>query len=219
MVAGKGSGLAQQRLDHMPVVNHRQPARRPGDLRAPFRSVVNLQMLFKDPGAQPPADKPRRHRIGHALDPDRAVRADTALHLVIFAEPGRGQFAHQPQFLRHLGGAQAVGFDQDAFHKLVVITGAGEVPRPAQQQMLLQAPFQMAVVRFDIPVLIGALHMNRSPRQPVMRQQRQIIRIKLPFAFVTDLVGGRAAVVGLHHLGRFAQPEQGRLQPLPQGEK
>ncbi len=51
---------------------------------------------------------------------------------------------------------------------------------PAQQQVLLQAPFQMAVVRLDIAVFIGTTHMDRPRRQPVMRRQRQELRIKNP---------------------------------------
>ena len=54
-------------------------------------------------------------------------------------------------------------------HKLIISRFTGKVPMSAQQQMLLQPPLQMPVVRLDIAVLIGTIHMDRPGRQSVMR--------------------------------------------------
>lgn len=54
------AGFAQQRLDHMPVINHRLPAGRARDVRNLLGPVVNLQVLLVNPRLRPAADEPGR---------------------------------------------------------------------------------------------------------------------------------------------------------------
>ena len=133
MVAGKRTGLAQQSLDHVPVINHRLPAGHTRDERNLLGAVVNLQVLLINSRPQPSADEPGRHRIRHAFDPDGAVAAHPALYFIILAEPRRRQLPHPGQFLRHFGRARSVGFKQHRRQELIVSGFTGKVPIPTQQ--------------------------------------------------------------------------------------
>src|SRR5882724_6079911 len=99
----KGPGLAQQVFDNVPIINDRAaiPAgsRHPQE-QLPTMKDFQLSLIYLHPHRL--ADQPRRHRIGHFLDPDGAVLADQATQLVILAEPGRRQRTQHFELLRRV---------------------------------------------------------------------------------------------------------------------
>ncbi len=176
-IAGEGPRLAHQPVDHVAVLDvvlaltvqarHRLHAR-PG--------VPDLDRLGVDPRLDALTDQSRRHRVAVLLHLDRAPLADA--HPLPL--PRRQRLARQrPQPGPLLGQrrlAWLVAPRHQRAHELGVRLPAREVPAAPQQQRLLQRLLEAPVALLAIAVLVAARRVRRLGAQPVMRQQRPVLR-------------------------------------------
>jgi hypothetical protein len=156
LVVRQCAGLADQRVDHVTVVNGvfavaRQARHRlnPGSRPPDFNYVsVNHDIDL-------PADQPAGNRIRVAPDLNRAaaVNLDPA-HVAPMIELARRQLAQVRLLLLKLVGAGRVPLVDQPGEKLFVLSATGKVAIAAQMKSLVDCRFQMAVRRFDVPILM-----------------------------------------------------------------
>jgi hypothetical protein len=176
--------------------------------------VPDLDLLCPDAYLHRLADQTRRHRIGVVLDPDRAAPAHSyplALHRF---QPARRQRPQLLQFHSQLFPPAAVAAALHVAQELPIGLPAGEVAMAPQQQRLFDRLLEAAVPLLAVPVLVTARRVGRLGFEPVMGQQRPVLRrVLLSAALVMD---GQRHAVGAVPLRHSAQFPQGVLQPLAQ---
>lgn len=87
-VVGEGARLANQRVDHMPVMHRRAvPAHQPRQRVDVLIGVPDLNAVGEEPGLDPLADQPAVHRVGVAVKVNQAAGVDAAPHLQATAQP------------------------------------------------------------------------------------------------------------------------------------
>jgi hypothetical protein len=139
-IAGEGSGLSHQRIDHVPVM-HRvlvptdQSRQRVGQhVRVPDLDAVGVE-----PGFHTLADQPAMDRVGTAVNVDQASRIDAARHLQTTGQTDVGQVLQRrdlfgeaiasradstgPFNIHCQACARQVGFNYEWFGRIV-----GDVP-------------------------------------------------------------------------------------------
>jgi len=84
----QGAGLADQRVDHVPVIDPlllspTQPRQR----LDPLLPVPHFQVLQVNPHFDPRADQPAVHRVGVAVKVNQAAGVDAAAHLQATTQP------------------------------------------------------------------------------------------------------------------------------------
>ena len=159
------------------------------------------------------ANQPRRHRIAHLLDPDRAVLGHRAIDLLIFAQAGSAAAVSSPPSPAPDFPAMAIGLLPAPCQKLVIVAFRVEIPAAAQEQMLLEPPLQMAVARLHVAVLVGTGNANGARGQTVMRANGNKLLVKRPFLSAADPVRRRRCFVYLQLAGTL--PSRCRLSCRP----
>lgn len=205
------SRLADQRVDHMPVIDVPlaatvQPRQR-GHL---LLGVPHFQMLQVDAHLDPLADQSAVHRIGVVLHvDDAAVRYG---HRQPFAglQPACRQRPQHRLFLGQSFGAWSIPVPANVVQERLVIDGAGKVSTTTQQQRLLHGVFEMPVRRLGIAIFVGLPRLDLLACQAVMFQQALVTFREV--ASLRQIVHRTAHPVAAMPLGYATQLPQRVLQ-------
>jgi hypothetical protein len=184
-----------------------QPRQR---FQQPLR-VPDLDALRVQPRFHPFADQPPSHRVGVALEVDRAARVHTHRHALARLQPPRRQRTQQRQFLGQPASTARVELGEQATQELLILRPTREVPAAAQHQGLVQRPLELAMALFHVPVLVGMARLDRLSLQAVVPQQRLVTLRERRRAFRSRRDRRRQSV-GAVHLCYAAQFPQGVLQ-------
>jgi hypothetical protein len=212
-IVGKGTRLAHQPVDDMPVVDALlaptvQP-RQPFDLPL---AVPDFQHLGVQPHLDPLADEPAGHRVDVAGHMNRAPRIDPDPQPLARLQPPRRQRPQHRQLLGQTRLPAGIQLGEHLTHEHGVGFTAGEVPAAPQHQRLVQGPFELAVALLDIAVLVAVAGLNRLPPHAIVPQQCLItLRERLAFFTRRD---GRGQPVGPMDLGNTAQLPHRVLEPF-----
>lgn len=147
LVIGKRPRLADQRIDHVAVVDRRAPlAEQPRHGLHEVVLITHLDLLGRDLHVNVPADQPAGHRVDVGPHPDRAALADAHVaQVVVGIEPLIRQFLQGRLFLEPAFLAVGIGGVDHLLKELQVIFAAGEVAAAAEHQRLVDAVLQMPV--------------------------------------------------------------------------
>jgi hypothetical protein len=205
------SRLADQRVDHMPVIDVPlaaavQPRQR-GHL---LLGVPHFQMLQVDAHLDPLADQSAVHRIGVVLHvDDAAVRYG---HHQPFAglQPACRQRSQHRLFLGQSFGAWPIPVPANVVQERLVIDGAGKVSTTTQEQRLLHGVFEMPVRRLGIAIFVGLPRLDLLAHQAVMFQQALVTFREV--ASLRQIVHRTAHPVATMPLGYATQLPQRVLQ-------
>ncbi len=213
-VIGKGPGLADQPVDHVPVLDAMlPPPPQPGQLLHPLLGVPHFQPLGMQPHLHPLAHQPARHRVDVPRHPQHTAALHPHPQPLARLQPTGRQRPEHGHLLGQAAPPAGIALGEHLPQKGHVRVPAGEVPLAPQQQLLLQPPLQLVVALLDIAVLVCLPGVDRLPPQPIVPQQRLI-------PLLEDL---RLRLAGLHRrrqpVGPMdrrhpAQLPQGVLQPL-----
>jgi hypothetical protein len=212
-VVGERPRLADQPVDHVPVLHPvLAPAPQPRQRLHQPLGVPHLDPLGVHPRLDPLADQPAGHRVGVALDVDRAARVHPHRPpLARLQTPGR-QRPQQGQLLGQPPLPPGVELPEQPPQERLVGRPGGEVPAAPQQQGLVQGSLELPVALLHVAVLVGPGRLDGLALQPVVPQQRPVTlgegRPGRPRRH-----GGRQPV-GAVQQRHAAQLPQGILQPL-----
>jgi hypothetical protein len=147
LVVLQRAGLANQRVDHVPVIDRMfaiAEQARHGLNERPCPEDFNL--VGVDHHIHLHADKPTGNRIRVALHLNRtaAIDLDSAQTMPMIELAGR-QFTETILFLRKLAGAASVSPVNQLRKKLFVLCAAGEIAVAAQQECLVDDRLQVTV--------------------------------------------------------------------------
>src|ERR1043166_6990283 len=219
-IALEGTRLTQQMIDNMAVVQH-QPAVAVAarQLQQQLAATVDLQLILIHLHFDLVANQSRRNRVAYLLNADRTARTDAAVDLVVIAQSCGRQLFHYRQFLRQLVGSCMISSTDHLQHERLIVGYTLEISTSTQQQMLTQAPFEMAVAGLHIPVLVGAANANRSGCQTVMLAQRHKVWIELALSAHPYPVRSGAAIIHAQLPWHFTQLVQAVLQTTTQRQQ
>lgn len=193
-IAGEGSGLSHQRIDHVPVM-HRvlvpadQPRQRVGEhVRVPDLDAVGIE-----PGFHPFPDQPAMHRVGAAVDVDQASRIDAARHLQTTGQTDVGQVLQRRDLFGEAITPTLIAAIHDLVQEACVLLAAGEVPAATHQKRLIDGGFEVVVRRFGIAVLVRLSDVDPLTGQTVVSQQIAVACLELPR--LREIVHRRAEAV------------------------
>jgi hypothetical protein len=127
--------------------------------------------------------------------------------------------------LRQARLAQAVALLHDVKQEGFIDRQVLKVAAASQPQVLGDRPFQGAIRRFDVPVLIGTPNMNGARLQAQVSQQLQVLGIVATLGLRhaaclgAQMMSGGGGVVGLMNRRHVAQLGQCALQTEPEGDQ
>jgi len=163
------------------------------------------------------AHKTRRHRVGLAVDPDRAPLA----HPHRVARVGRHPLRRQRPQVGALEGQLRLDLPVELGHHLLDEGGVGlharEVAAASQHQGLGQRALQPVVALLHRPVLVRLPGADARRAQPVVRQHGREALIERASSALPELVGGRREIVRARHLGHAPECPEPVLESLDQG--
>lgn len=214
-VVGERPRLAYQPVDHVPVLDPLlAPTAQPRQpLHAPL-CVPDLDPLRVHPRLHPLPDQASRHRVGVALDVDRAAPVHPHAPVLVRLQAPARQPPQPGPLLRQTLLPVGIELFEQLLQEALVFRPTAEVPAAPQQQRLLQGSLELPVALLAVAVLVGLPRLNRLTFQAVVTQQRSVtLREQRPFRPGRHR---RGQPVRTMHRRHPAQPPQGVLQPLAQ---
>jgi hypothetical protein len=205
--------LANQRVDHMPIVHRVTVAtHQPRQRVHTAIGVPHLDTVGEEPRFHRLADQSTVHRVDVAVNVNQAPAVDATQHFPTRREPRVRQRTQHGQLLREaILPTRVTGFHL-VFQEQIVLLATREVAGAPQQQSLIDRRFEVPVRRLRIAILVGLPHVDPLTRQPVVRQQVAVASLKL--AFRGMIVHRRREAVAAVFLRHAAQFPQRILQPL-----
>jgi hypothetical protein len=192
-IAGERTRLAHQPGNDVPVVD--------GVLVLPAQprhalhqrlGVPDLDLLHPDPYLDILANQPGWHGVGVVLHRDRATAPHAHAPPFLTLQPPSRQ-GPQARRLRAPGRLPPrVTLPHQRPHERLVLGPVGEVAAASYQQRLRQRLLEAAVALLAIAILVAAGRVGRLADQPVVAQQRPVVRRE-----------GLGLAVGMH---RHRQP-------------
>ena len=212
-VVGERPRLANEGVDHVPVIDAVLAfAAQPGHLLHPLLAVMDLEALREQPRLDPLADEPAGHRVGVALDVDRAAPVHPHLPALARLQTRRLQTPQQGQVLVEAFLAALVELAVQHALETAVLVAAREVAAAAQHQRLVQRGLEAMVALLAVAVLVCGPDVDGLGLQAVVTQQRRVALGELLVA--SSGRHGGAHAVGAMELGHAAELPQGVLQAL-----
>jgi hypothetical protein len=215
-VLGKRAGLADQRVDDVPVVDRMFAGPRQTrhaldkDARMP-----HLHLLDADHHVHLLADQAAVHRVRVPQDLDRAARPyrnvgqpPAAFQTPCRKRAERGQLFRQPLLPVRIAAGHQVAEEPQ------VLLPVGEVAAATQPQGLVHRRLEMPVRRFRVAVLVRLADVDPLPFQGVVVQEILVSLAKLPL--VGEVVHRRRETVAAVPSRNSPQLPQGVLQTLAQ---
>jgi len=181
LVVVERAGLADQRVDHVAVVDRVLAA--PGEARHPLHlgvPIEHLEVVGVDHDVHRVANQSAGDRIRVPLDLNRAAGADldVADPLPVIELACR-QLAEAGFFLSELVGSRGIPLVHQSAEERFVLFAAGEVAAAAQQERLIDDRLQVAVRRLDVAVLMCLAGIGPMRLDLVVVHQVLITRTKL----------------------------------------
>jgi hypothetical protein len=215
-VVGKGAGLADQRVDDVPVIDGMLAASRQPwhaldeDARMPY-----LHFLDANHHVHLAADQAAMHRVRVPLDLDRAASSHRNVSQPSAAfQPACRKWANCRQLL----GKPVLPVDITGGHQVAeesqVFLPAGKVAAATQPQGLIHRLLEMPVRGFRIAVLMRLTDIDPLSLQTVVLQQVSIPLMK--FTLVGKVVHRRRETIAAMPPGTSSQFPEGILQALAQ---
>ena len=194
-VVRERAGLADQRVDHVPVV-HRVPVAADEARQRVDQSVgvPDLDAVGVQPRLDRFADQAAVHRIDVAMEVDQTARIDAARHLQARRQPCVGQMPEGRDLLGEAVAAARVPRRHDALQERGVLLAAGELATAAEQQRLIDRGLEVAVRRLRVAVLVRLPRVDPLARHAVVREQVAVSGLEL--AGRRQVVHGGAQGIG-----------------------
>ena len=190
-VTHEGARLAYQRVDYVAVVDVGLLPVGAWIGGHGLAVVVETHLGFADARLHHRPDQAGGQRIGAVLHPGRAVTGNPYDELLGLRETSGRQRPQPGRLLGDLGGAQGVDAGAHLRDEGGIGADIGEVATAAQQQVLFEPAFEMALQRLDIAVLVGALDRDGARLDVQVRAQGEVLGVKAAFALAAlELVGG-----------------------------
>jgi len=216
-IASEGPRLADQRPNQMTIVDGGATATpQTLHLRHPLAGVVHLDALRIEPEVHPLADQPRCHRVDVLRRPQRRKHADPHSLPPEIVQARERQIVHPLQLLAQFASPAPIAAGQNHAQKRLVLGPRRKLTAPAQQQSLLDGPFEAVVRLLDIAILVATARCVAIGRHLVMRQRSKVTVVENA-APIAQFVGGRREVVRPVQLGHLAHLPDGRLEAADQG--
>ena len=206
-VVRKRAWLADQRIDHVPVMHGRAvPADQTRQRIDELVGIPNFHAVGEQPRFDLLADQAAMDRIDVAMDVNQTPRVDPARHLQTRRQPLLGQAFERGLFLGEAVAAAGVAHLHQVFQEVHVVCAAGEIAAAAQQQRLLDGALEVPVRRLRVAVLVRLPRVDALARQAVMRQQVAIAGLELARRRqIVDGGGEAVAAVPARHAAQFPQ--------------
>jgi len=212
-VVGEGPRLADQPIDHVPVLHPvLAPAPQSRQRLGQPLGVPHLDPFGVQPGLDPLADQPAGHGVGVALDVDRTAAVHPHPQPLARLQPPGGQRPQQRQFLGQPPLPVGVELPEQLPQERLVGGSAREVAAAPQHQGLVQGPLELPVALLDVAVLMGLGRLDRLPLQAVVPQQGLVAVVESSPGGARRHGGGQA--VGAVQQRHAAQFPQGVLQAV-----
>lgn len=214
-VLGERSRLANQRVDHVPVVHRMTIATH--QPRQCFHTVIgvpHLDPVGEEPRFHPLADQSAVHRVDVAVQVNQAAAVHATQDLPTRREPRVGQRTQRRQLLREPIPPTGVAGRHQLRQELRVLLAARKLAGASQQQGLIHSGFEVPVRRLRIAILVRLSHVDPLARQLVVRQQVAVASLKFTFGGV--IVHRRGEAVTAMLLRHATQFPQRILQPVTQ---
>ncbi len=215
-VVGKGAGLADQRVDDVPIVDGvlagpRQPRHAlDDDARVPHR-----HLLQADHDVHLPTDQAAGDRIRVPQDVDRAPRPDGNVgQPPVVCQPARRERTQRGHFFGEPLLPVRVPRGYQFSEEPLVLLPAGEVAAATHPQGLVHPFLEVPVRRLRVAILVRLADVDPLPLQAIVRQEVAIPLAELPF--VGEVVHRRGETVAAVPLRYSSQFPERVLQALAQ---
>ena len=232
VVPRKRARLLHQRPDDVPVVDARAAAAHQ-TLHAQLVPAVkpDLDAVLKHPRLHRLPYQPRRHRVRVLPHPYRAPRRHRHRLGHVLGQPLGGQHLHHRLFLGDPLAAREIGRHTHVLRPPLIVQHRLEIATAPQQQVLFQPPFEHAVGRLHVAVLLRLADANRPRLHAQVAHHSLVFRVEEPawrrhgivhrrlVLALGQVVGRRRRVVRLRPLRHMAQSKQRRLHPAPQRQQ
>jgi len=205
LVVLESARLANQRIDHMAVVDRvLAAARQPRHLLNQNVCVPDLDEVRVDHHVHLVPNQPTGNGVRVALDLNGAAAADPdARHALAVIELRRRQLAETSLLLGKLVGSRGIALVDQGLQELFVLLTAGEVAAAAQQERLVDHGLQMAMRRFHVAVLMRRSGVDPLGLDLIVVHQVAVTAAKLPV--FREVVDRRAEAVATMPGGHAAQ--------------
>lgn len=213
-IVGERSGLADQPIDDVPIVD--------AMLAASAQAWQPLQQLLGVPhfnalgvqaGLHPFADQPACHRVDVVLHLDDAARFHAHTQPLARLQSLTRQRPQERHFLGQPHGATGVFLPALLAQERQVAVPAREVPAAPHHQRLVHRPLELVVALFRIAILVALAGLDGLPLQAVVIQQRLITLLERLRPFHSRLHRRRQPIRAMH-LRRTAQFPHRVLEPF-----
>lgn len=179
-VIREGARLANQRVDHVPIMHRRLVSADETRQRIDVLiGVPDFHAVGEKPCFDPLADQAAMHRIDVAMNVNQAPRVHPAPHLQTRRQPLLGQGMERRQLLGEAVAATGVADCHQVLQEFQIVLATGEIAAAAKQQRLFDRRLEVPVRRFHIAVFVGLSRVDPLTRQVVMRQQIAIASLEL----------------------------------------
>ena len=145
-IAGEGSRLSHQRIDHVPVM-HRMlvPTDQSRQRVDEHVRVPDLDAVGVESGFHTLADQPAMHRVGTAVDVDQASRIDAARHFQTTGQTDVGQVRERRDLFGEAITPTLIASLDNLLEEVRVLVAAGKVPAAPHQERLIDGGFEVVV--------------------------------------------------------------------------
>ena len=153
-------GFAPERIDQMLQINAPGPpmaldaAMEPSQFAGDLPAQKQLQPVVENPHRQPLVDQPRRHRIHHPAHLDRAGPPHRELLDVVIGKAKRRQGPQRRFLLLQPDQPRSVVLLDHLREEVLIRRQRFKIAAAAQQQRLLDPPFEMAMGTLHTAVLM-----------------------------------------------------------------
>jgi hypothetical protein len=179
-VVGERPRLADQRVDHMSVVNR--------VLVPTHQSRQGIHLPIGEPDFDAVGKEPRLDLLADQATVDRVsvtvqVNQTSRVHPTADFQTRRqsliGQIPQRPPFLGEPIGASGIARSHEAAQELPVIVAGGEISTPSQQEGLIDGGLEVPVGRLGVAVLVRLPDVNPLAGQAVVGQQVAVPGLEL----------------------------------------
>jgi hypothetical protein len=213
----QGPGLGPQAIDQMLQIDAPGPLLTCGaigawELADPVAAQKHHQPVVVQPHRDLAADQGGRHGVNDLPHLDRAGAAHPHREQLVI---GKAEGRQGSEMLEFLLVAPLPGGVESAEHlnqQLAVFGRLHEIAAAAQDQLLLQPPFHMAVVTLDDAVLMGHAAVVAAGGQAVVRAQGLVAGGDVEGIAAVSVAAGSRKPIGTQLFGHPAAGSQAVLQ-------
>ena len=178
----QGPGLGAQAIDQVLQIDAPGPramaaaAIGAGQLANPVAAQIDVQPVMVQPHRDLAANQGGRHRVDHLPHLDRAGAPHPHRQQLVVGKAKSGQWCQLFKLLLVAPLARGIEGAEHLREQFAVLGGFLEIAAAAQDQLLLQPPFHMAVRCLDDAVLVSHTAVVTAGRKPVMGTERLVAR-------------------------------------------